>query len=216
MGLRRLTGSADLPDLAGYLRLWSAGHGGYDPRTSFWVHGWLRLTYRAALPFARRGVPPDALTALGVLVCAAVPLLAWPGAGWPLLAVPVIVASGLVDGVDGAVAVLAGRATRFGAVLDGVADRAGEAGYLLALWLLGAPAWLCVLGRRAGVAPGVRAGQGGRRRHDRGRRGDRLGAADPDRGHRVRARLRRARRPAGAVAGRGGRDRGGAAWAGLD
>ena len=135
-----------MPELAGYLRLWSAGHGGYDPRTNFWVHGWLRLTYRAALPFARRGVPPDALTALGLLICAAVPLLAWPGAGWPLLAVPVIVASGLADGVDGAVAVLTGRSTRFGAVLDGVADRAGEAGYLVALWLLGAPAWVCVLG----------------------------------------------------------------------
>jgi CDP-diacylglycerol--glycerol-3-phosphate 3-phosphatidyltransferase len=143
VGLRRLTG---LPDFTGYLRLWSAGHGGYDPRGNRWVHGWLRLTYFVALPFARRGVPPDLLTALGVLVCAGVPALAGLGAGWPLLAVPVIVASGLVDGVDGAVAVLAGRVTRFGAVLDGVADRAGEALYLLALWLLGAPVWLCVLG----------------------------------------------------------------------
>jgi CDP-diacylglycerol--glycerol-3-phosphate 3-phosphatidyltransferase len=36
--------------------------------------------------------------------------------------------------------------TGFGAVLDGVADRLGEVLYLLALWLLGAPAWLCVAG----------------------------------------------------------------------
>ena len=139
-----------LPDFAGYLELWSAGHGGYDPRGNPLVHGWLRLTYAAARPFARRRVSPDALTGLGLLVCALVPLAVAPGGGWPLLAVPVIVASGLVDGVDGAVAVLTGRVSRFGSVLDGVADRIGEALYVLALWLLGAPGWLCVLG--AGLA----------------------------------------------------------------
>jgi CDP-diacylglycerol--glycerol-3-phosphate 3-phosphatidyltransferase len=146
MGLRGLRGTpAELPDFAGYLALWSAQHGGYDPRGNGFVHGWLRLTYLVAAPAARRGVSPNGLTALGVLVCALVPALAAPGGGWPLLAVPVIVASGLVDGVDGAVAVLTGRVTRFGAVLDGVADRLGEALYVLALWLLGAPAWVCVL-----------------------------------------------------------------------
>jgi CDP-diacylglycerol--glycerol-3-phosphate 3-phosphatidyltransferase len=142
VGLRRLTG---LPDLAGYLRLWSDGHGGYDPRGNPFVHGWLRLTYRAAYPVAAWRVPPDAVTVVGVLVSALVPVLAVAGAGWPLLAVPVIVASGVADGVDGAVAVLTGRATRFGSVLDGVADRVGEALYVLALWLLGAPGWLCAV-----------------------------------------------------------------------
>lgn len=132
-------------DFIGYLALWSAGHGGYDPRGNALALGWLRLTYRTAVPLARRRVAPHAITALGVLVCALVPLVASFGAGWPLLAVPIIVASGLADSVDGAVALLSGRSSRFGAVLDGVADRVGEALYLVALWLLGAPAWLCVV-----------------------------------------------------------------------
>lgn len=133
-------------DFLGYLALWSAEHGGYDPRGNALAHTWLRLTYRCAVPVARWNVSPHVVTALGVVVCAVVPLLAAFGGWWPLLAVPVIAASGLVDSVDGAVALIRGRVTRLGAVLDGLADRVGEGLYVLALWLLGAPAWLCVLG----------------------------------------------------------------------
>jgi phosphatidylglycerophosphate synthase len=133
-------------DFLGYLAIWSAEHGGYDPRGNALAHAWLRLTYRSAVPVARWNVSPHVVTGVGVLVCAVVPALAVPGGAWPLLAVPVLAASGLIDGVDGAVAVLRGRVTRLGAVLDGLADRLGEALYVLALWLLGAPAWLCVVG----------------------------------------------------------------------
>jgi len=133
-------------DFLGFLALWSAGHGGYDPRGNALAHAWLKLTYRCAVPVARWGVPPSAVTFAGLLACLLVPLLAWPGGAWPLLAVPVVALSGLLDGVDGAVALISGRASRFGAVLDGTADRAGELLYVVALWLLGAPAWLCVAG----------------------------------------------------------------------
>lgn len=151
MGLRRLN-RVRPRDFLGYLALWSAAHGNYDPRGNALALGWLRVTYRSAVPLARRGVPPNALTLLGVVACAAVPALAASGPWWALLAVPVIVASGLLDSLDGAVAVLNGRVTRYGEVLDGVADRTGEALYVLALWLLGAPAWLCVPG---GVLAGL-------------------------------------------------------------
>ncbi len=60
-----------------------------------------------------------------------------------------VAASGLLDSLDGAVAVLTDRATRWGAVLDSVVDRVSDALYLVALWLVGAPAWACVVGRRA-------------------------------------------------------------------
>jgi phosphatidylglycerophosphate synthase len=133
-------------DFLGYLALWSGGHGGYDPRGNPLALAWLKLTYRCSVPVARWGVPPSAVTALGLLTCAAVPLVAWPRGVWPLLAVPLLALSGLLDGVDGAVALITGRASKFGAVLDGAADRAGELFYVLALWLLGAPAWLCVAG----------------------------------------------------------------------
>ena len=46
--------------------------------------------------------------------------------------------AGLLDNVDGAVAVLTGRATAWGAVLDAVADRVGDLALVGALLLAGA------------------------------------------------------------------------------
>jgi phosphatidylglycerophosphate synthase len=41
------------------------------------------------------------------------------------------------------VAVMTGRVTRWGGVLDSVTDRVSDVAYLVALLLLGAPAWVC-------------------------------------------------------------------------
>jgi CDP-diacylglycerol--glycerol-3-phosphate 3-phosphatidyltransferase len=46
--------------------------------------------------------------------------------------------------VDGAIAVIASRATRMGSVYDSVADRLGEACWLAAFWVLGVPGPLAV------------------------------------------------------------------------
>jgi CDP-diacylglycerol--glycerol-3-phosphate 3-phosphatidyltransferase len=46
--------------------------------------------------------------------------------------------------VDGAVAVMTDRTTRLGAFDDSMVDRLSEAGWLLALWLVGAPGPLVV------------------------------------------------------------------------
>jgi CDP-diacylglycerol--glycerol-3-phosphate 3-phosphatidyltransferase len=135
-------------DHAGYLDRWSALHGGWRPSGAF-PTGWFQVTYALARPLARRGVHPHVLTGLGLFLCAAVPLLASYG-GWAALAtVPVLVCCGLADTADGAVAVLSGRATRFGAVLDSLADRLGEVAFLAAPVVLGAPLPLAVA---AGVA----------------------------------------------------------------
>jgi phosphatidylglycerophosphate synthase len=136
----------DLPDRDAYFDLWSGLHGGYDPRGAYWPRTWLTLTYRCAVPLARLGVAPDAITLAGGLISAMVAGLAALGGRWPLPGVVVVVGSGLVDNLDGAVAALTGRATAFGYVLDSLVDRLSDGCYLLALWLLGAPAWLCVLG----------------------------------------------------------------------
>ncbi|ULE33088.1 CDP-alcohol phosphatidyltransferase family protein [Mycobacterium sp. IDR2000157661] len=111
---------------------WSALHDGVRP--SAVVRGWLRLVRAlAAGPVLR--LPPDLLSAAGVLALAA----AWAvvaGPGWPALAVPLIIAAGVLDGLDGAVALRAGRARPLGAVVDAVADRLGDlllGGVLLAL-----------------------------------------------------------------------------------
>jgi CDP-diacylglycerol--glycerol-3-phosphate 3-phosphatidyltransferase len=141
---RRPTGP--IPDRADYLRRWAPLHGDYLPAETSLAGRWLSLAYAGARPLAARGISPDVMTLWGVLLSAAVPAVAGHGGRWPLLAVAVVVASGLFDNLDGAVAVLAGRTTRWGFVLDSLADRLSDAAYLFPLWMLGAPGPACVAG----------------------------------------------------------------------
>jgi CDP-diacylglycerol--glycerol-3-phosphate 3-phosphatidyltransferase len=61
------------------------------------------------------------------------------------LAAGLVLVSGLLDGLDGTVAVLTDRVTRWGALLDALCDRLADAAYAVALWVLGAPAWLVLV-----------------------------------------------------------------------
>lgn len=106
----------------------------------------MSLTYAVARLPARAGVSPDVLTFVGVLVSIGAAAVASFGDRWLLLAAAVVVISGLLDNVDGAVAVLTGRSTRWGFVLDSAADRVSDLAYVAALWLAGAPAGICVAG----------------------------------------------------------------------
>lgn len=142
LGARRP--SASVPDRDGFYDRWSQLHGGYDPRASTWVRGWLALTFRAAVPLARRGVQPDVLSAWSVWFACAVLVLALQGGRWPIVAGVALVASGAVDSLDGAVAALTARATRWGQVLDSFADRLSDGLFLVAVWVVGAFAWLAV------------------------------------------------------------------------
>ena len=120
----------------GYLDRWQELHGGHDPRHARLTEAWLRGVYRVGRPLAAAGVSPGAVTAAGVLVAFAADLAAAPGGRWALAAAGLIVLSALLDALDGAVAVIADRATRLGQVLDSVADRAADAAYLIVLWQL--------------------------------------------------------------------------------
>ncbi|HEV7653200.1 MAG TPA: CDP-alcohol phosphatidyltransferase family protein [Mycobacteriales bacterium] len=135
-----------VPDLRGYLARWAPLHGGYEPAPSSLAGRWLTLAYTLARPLAARGVSPDVLTAWGVLVSALVAAVAAPGGRWPLAAIGIAVAAGLLDNLDGAVAILSGKTSRWGYVLDSLADRLSDAAYLLPLWFLGAPGPACVIG----------------------------------------------------------------------
>lgn len=57
-----------------------------------------------------------------------------------------VLVSGVLDGLDGAVALLTGRVTRWGGLVDSVADRLSEIAFLLTLVVLGAPARICAAG----------------------------------------------------------------------
>ncbi len=123
-------------------RGWTALHGGVTP--SALVRLWLRGVQRLATagPLAR--IPPDVLSALGVVVAAGAVAAASAGGRWPLAAAGLVVLVGVLDGLDGAVALHTGRARPLGAVVDAVADRAGDLLMAATLASLGAPAAWCV------------------------------------------------------------------------
>jgi CDP-diacylglycerol--glycerol-3-phosphate 3-phosphatidyltransferase len=129
-------------DRAEYLQRWSALHG--DAAPTGLVGWWLGLSHAVARPLVRAGVSPDAVTVAGLLLALATTVPAAAGGRWALAAVLLVAVSGLVDNLDGAVAVMTGRTTRRGFVLDSVCDRLADAAYVTALWLLGAPGVVCV------------------------------------------------------------------------
>jgi CDP-diacylglycerol--glycerol-3-phosphate 3-phosphatidyltransferase len=133
-----------IPDLDGYLERWSAAHDGYDARPTRLLRRWLQLVHVVARPLARQGVLPDVLTAWAVVLAVAVVALAATGERWAVLGGLLLALAGFSDGLDGAVAVLTDRATRWGYVLDSVADRVTDALFLVAAWAAGAPAWLAL------------------------------------------------------------------------
>ncbi|WP_448640032.1 CDP-alcohol phosphatidyltransferase family protein [Geodermatophilus sp. URMC 63] len=126
-----------------YLAEWSRWHGGTDPAHSRLVHGWLSLAYALARSVA--WLPPLGATLLGLLVALAAIGPAAAGEAWLVAAGLLVGLSGLLDSLDGALALAGGRASRRGYVLDSAVDRLTEAGYALALWVAGAPGWLAAL-----------------------------------------------------------------------
>lgn len=115
-------------------RRWSALHHDIDPAGVPLLLPWLRAMWWLAARLRR--VPPWALTALGVALAVGAVLLA---RGWPLAAAGVVVLAAVCDGLDGAVAVVADRASRGGARADAVADRVADAAFAAVLWRCGVP-----------------------------------------------------------------------------
>jgi CDP-diacylglycerol--glycerol-3-phosphate 3-phosphatidyltransferase len=134
-------GSGQVLSRQDYLAAWSRWHGG--ARTDgVLVRGWLSLAYALARPAVR--LSPLAATALGLVAATAAVLPARAGGAWLLAAGVLVGLSGLLDSLDGALAIATGRASRRGFVLDSVVDRLTEVAYSGALWVAGAPGWLAV------------------------------------------------------------------------
>jgi CDP-diacylglycerol--glycerol-3-phosphate 3-phosphatidyltransferase len=134
------------PDREGYFDGWAALHGGYDPRSNVLVRRWLGIAYVVARPLAAARIPPDVVTVCGVVASAGVFVFAGLDGGLLLLAAALAVLAGLLDSLDGAVAVLRGRVSGYGTVLDSTCDRVSDLLLVAALWAAGAPALACVLG----------------------------------------------------------------------
>ena len=126
-----------------YLAAWARWHGGTDPSGNRMVRGWLSIAYSIARPVAR--LSPLVATGAGLLVSAGAVGAAVAGGPWLVPAGLLVGLSGLLDSLDGVLAIATGRASRRGFVIDSAADRLTEAAYAAALWVAGAPGWLAAV-----------------------------------------------------------------------
>ena len=85
--------------------------------------------------FRTIGLTPNAITLLGFAVCLGAAYLV--GSGWLLFGGIVFLIGGGLDLFDGALARLDGKDSPFGALLDSVFDRLGEAGLFVGMAIYG-------------------------------------------------------------------------------
>lgn len=117
-----------------HVRDWAALHATEAP--AGFVGGWLKAAAAVARPLARAGVSPNLVTVAALVVAlAAVPLAAVHGWIGPAGACLAVTLSGLLDSLDGAVAVQSGRTTKVGFLLDSALDRIADAAFPAALAL---------------------------------------------------------------------------------
>ena len=120
-----------------FFDLWSKLHGGAQIKGI--VRAWLTISHFIARPIVLLRITPNTLSLLSIF--AAITFLLLIDSNW---AIALLVLSLLLDGIDGTVAILTGKSSRFGAMVDAVADRIVEAIWAIAFYLLGAP-WQAVL-----------------------------------------------------------------------
>ncbi|WP_380176658.1 CDP-alcohol phosphatidyltransferase family protein [Kineococcus sp. DHX-1] len=133
-------------DREAYLQRWSALHGGTHANAL--VRGWLSGAHVLARPLAAAGTAPWVVTLAGAALAVAAAALAVAGGRGGAAAVGagvLLAVAGVFDNLDGAVAVMTGRTSRRGALLDAVVDRVGDAACAVVLWGCGAPAWLVLV-----------------------------------------------------------------------
>ena len=116
---------------------WSALHG--DAQVKGIVKAWLTISHLITRPLIAMRLSPNSLSILSIF--AAMAFVLKVETHW---AISLLVLSLLLDGVDGTVAIITGKNSKFGAMVDAVADRLVESLWAIALYLLGAP-WEIVL-----------------------------------------------------------------------
>lgn len=116
---------------------WSALHGGAQVKGI--VRAWLIISFYITRPLIVMKFSPNSLSLLSII--AGVGFLLSLESHW---AIALLVLSLLLDGIDGTVAIATGKSSKFGALVDSVADRFVEGLWAIALYLLGAP-WQIVL-----------------------------------------------------------------------
>ena len=116
---------------------WSALHGGAEIKGI--VKAWLWISFGLCRALARLRITPNGLTYISLVFAAF--YLYFINSHW---AIAFLVLSLMADGLDGTLAIITNRVTRWGATLDSVVDRIVEAIWAIGLFHLGAP-WQFVL-----------------------------------------------------------------------
>lgn len=116
---------------------WSELHGGADTEGA--VGGWLSFSYQAARVCVALRITPNFITFLGLGTAIAMGL-----SEYAAIALLLLVISLFFDGIDGSVAILRGTESKWGELLDSLADRISEAFWLYMGWRLGIPAWVVI------------------------------------------------------------------------
>lgn len=86
---------------------------------------------------------PNVITVIGLVLSFGVPIAAYYHHS--MLALALLLISSYMDALDGALARITGRVTRFGAVLDSFSDRIEEFNYIIALSILGLNPYLAMI-----------------------------------------------------------------------
>lgn len=134
---------------------WSALHGGAS--ITGIVKVWLSISFATCKFLRVFRITPNLLTMLS-LVCGAAFLFSINSA-WAIF---FLVLSLMADGLDGTLAIITGRVSRWGAALDSIIDRIVETLWALGLFYLGAPwEWVLIAWLAAFAQEYMRARAGG-------------------------------------------------------
>ena len=138
-----------------FFTTWSNLHGG--AKIEGIVKTWLQISYASAKFLSKLRVTPNLLTFAGLFFAIAL----WQFANsWA--AALFLVLSLFFDGIDGSLAILQKKTSKFGAFTDSFVDRISEVFWALALYKLGAPASLVFVALLATyVQEYIRARSGG-------------------------------------------------------
>jgi phosphatidylglycerophosphate synthase len=121
-----------------FFSTWSDLHG--NAKISGIVKAWLSISYLIVKPISRVRITPNILTMFGLFF--GVILFLNAKTSWASV---LLVLSLICDGIDGSLAILTKKSTKWGAILDSVVDRLTEIFWALALYKIGADLKLLVL-----------------------------------------------------------------------
>ena len=122
---------------ADFFKSWSQLHG--NAKISGIVKGWLTISYLLVKPLAKLKITPNILSIFGLLFGVLLYLNALTD--W---AVILLTLSLICDGIDGSLAIITGKASKWGAMLDSVVDRVTEFFWALTFIAIGANKYVVI------------------------------------------------------------------------